>query len=183
MSFDVTSSGSAARRVTISGDIDSIIAGQPKKRTDGNNHDDQHADSMEDKQNYNIDGHFVILFICVDDIPAEGSHFSLRAFLSDGNFGAEPVLYGKPVHTPTRSYNKNIIWNCFRDFGILPPAGAVLSIEFLDSDSSKEPLGLVHIAIDSELNNEDPKRINFDHRIPKVFLCLNCFIKKLFLHS
>ncbi len=82
---------------------------------------------IEEKQSgIKDEGHFVVLFIGVDDIPGDSGHYFLRAYLSNehdinGESSHDSKCYGKPVHTPTRSYNKTIIWNSFRDFWDKPP--------------------------------------------------------------
>jgi hypothetical protein len=118
----------------------------------------------------NTTNHFVIYFISTDDIPTEaGNNLYLNAYLSNGvlseNSGpAQSDLYGKPVHTLRRSYNKSIIWNSFRNFGVKPPPSSYLTVEMLDSETEKDPIGFVHIDIDKYLNDGAPKLVYFEHR-------------------
>jgi hypothetical protein len=129
------------------------------------------ASSSNSNSSTNNHHHFVIYLIATDDVPVEAGHdVYLSAYLSNGTSNeynavqCPAELYGTPVHTLSRSNNKSIIWNTFRNFGVRPPPNSYLTVEMYDSESTKDAIGYVHIDIDKDLNDTDPKLIYFEHR-------------------
>lgn len=126
---------------------------------------------------------FVINFISACDIPAADFRSKcdpyLRAFISkhdDNEVDSEgrKVFRLKRISnyvcTPKKLDCKSAVWNCYRDFRLIPPEGSILTVEMYHttSDSTKPDnlLGKVDIAIAS-LNDETSKTfylVNFKVR-------------------
>ena len=122
---------------------------------------------------YDLKPRFVIKFISACDIPPADFRSKcdpyIRAFISkhdDNEVDSEgrKVFRLKRisnfVYSPKRLDCKSAIWNCYRDFRIMPPEGSILTVELYHttSDSTKPDnlLGKVDIPIAS-LNDETLK--------------------------
>ena len=122
---------------------------------------------------YDLKPRFVVKFISATDIPPADFRSKcdpyIKSYISkhdDNEIDSEgrKVYRLKKasgnVYTPKRLDCKSAIWNCYRDFRMFPPEGAILTVELYHatSDSSKPDslLGKIDIPI-AQLIDETPK--------------------------
>lgn len=112
---------------------------------------------MSDKQK----AHFIIEFIRADGIPlidkASKCNPYFVAYLSSrvSNCSFERIA---TVRSPTRSDCSTAIWNCFRDFNVMPDAEAILTVEIyhhqVEIHKTDVQLGKVDVSVQSLADGE-----------------------------
>jgi hypothetical protein len=146
----------------------------------GNSVEVQNIDDFE-LQNQ-VNNRFIVKFIRVNDIPLLDGKTKVNPYLkayiqnyiqldeSMSNYKLQRI--SSIVTTPKRVDCDAVTYNCFRDFQIVPPASAILTIEIFHNDGTESEhlkLGYINIEIKDELSNEIPKSFNFVHKVIIIF--------------
>lgn len=123
--------------------------------------------------NHEAKERFIIKFIGAYDIPLDYGSKSdpfLCAYIQEHvvQYDADNRKFFKlqrispVVQTPKRTDCANVIWNCYRDFKMTPPADSILTIEIYHGGdlSDSKMLGKVDIPV-KVFTDEAPKIFNF----------------------
>jgi hypothetical protein len=152
--------------------VEVVVNASPACRGESNmrRYSDGKIGATEYSRKEGADSRFTIHFAAVIDVPSCSVPF-LRAYISDGS-RAEDGRYARIseyVTTPKRPYAKTIVWNCFRNFRILPTEKCILHLELYDDDltnsrddAMKDPIGTKSISIGDHLMNENHRLFRLD---------------------